>query len=157
VPIQRGELEALACAIKAVGPGNVYPNKIGQFTVGDAHWAVLPNTPIYGKVEVRRTIQGIHESLTGNSAALIGGRFVSWALARELNNDVDEIIISDKDPWVEKVTVDILSEELEPNIIGASSDDVQASRNADHTIITSTIPGLVKKISGKLEGTITLI
>ncbi|HII84019.1 MAG TPA: 5,10-methenyltetrahydromethanopterin hydrogenase cofactor biosynthesis protein HmdC [Methanobacterium subterraneum] len=157
VPIQRGELEALACAIKAVGPENVYPNKIGQFTVGDAHWAVLPHTPIYEKVEVRRTIQGIHESLTGNSAALIGGRFVSWALARELNNDVDEIIISDKDPWVEKVTVDILNEELKPNIIGAASDDVQASQNADHTIITSTIPGLMKKISGKLDKTITLI
>ncbi|WP_321421136.1 5,10-methenyltetrahydromethanopterin hydrogenase cofactor biosynthesis protein HmdC [uncultured Methanobacterium sp.] len=157
VPIQRGELEALASSIKAVGPENVYPQKIGDFTLGDAHWAVVPNSPIYEKVEVRRTIHGIHESLTGNSAALIGGRFVSWALARELNKDVDEIIISDKDPWVEKVTVDILNKELSSNVIGASSDDKNASKNADHTIITSTIPGLVRKISGKLDGAFTLI
>ena len=157
VPIQRGELEALARAIKVVGPENVYPQRIGEFTVGDAHWAVVPNSPIYENVKVERTIQGIHETMTGSSAALIGGRFVSWALARELNNDVDEIIISDADPWVEKVTVDILSEELQPNISGASSDDVKASRNADHTIITSTIPGLVTQISRKLDGSITLI
>ncbi|MEN6330297.1 MAG: 5,10-methenyltetrahydromethanopterin hydrogenase cofactor biosynthesis protein HmdC, partial [Methanobacteriaceae archaeon] len=85
VPIQRGELEVLASSIKAVGPENVYPQKIGDFTVGDAHWAVVPNSPIYEKVEVQRTIQSIHESLTGSSAALIGGRFVSWALAKELN------------------------------------------------------------------------
>jgi len=157
VPIQREELEVLARAIKVVGPENVYPQKIGKFPVGDAHWAVVPNSPIYGKVEVERTIQGIHETLTGSSAALIGGRFISWALAKELDNDVDEIIISDKDPWVEKVTVDILSKELEPNIIGASSDDRLASKNADHTIITSTIPSLVNKISRKLEGSTTLI
>jgi hypothetical protein len=157
VPIQRGELEALACSIKAVGPENVYPQKIGDFTLGDAHWAVVPHSPIYEKVEVQRTIQGIHESLTGSSAALIGGRFVSWALARELNNDIDEIIISDKDPWVEKVTVDILNKELPSTVIGASSDDKLASQNADHTIITSTIPGLVRMISGKLDGSITLI
>ena len=157
VPIQRGELEALACSIKAVGPENVYPHKIGDFTLGDAHWAVVPHSPIYEKVEVQRTIQGIHESLTGSSAALIGGRFVSWALARELNKDIDEIIISDKDPWVEKVTVDILNEELPSTVIGASSDDKSASQNADHTIITSTIPGLVRRISGKLDGSITLI
>jgi 5,10-methenyltetrahydromethanopterin hydrogenase cofactor biosynthesis protein HmdC len=157
IPIQRGELEALACSIKLVGPENVYPQKIGDFTIGDAHWAVVPHSPIYEKVEVGRTIQGIHESLTGNSVALIGGRFVSWALARELDNDVDEIIISDADPWVEKVTVDILSEELEPNIIGASSDDRLASQNADHTVITSTIPGLVRRISRKLNGATTFI
>lgn len=157
VPIQRGELEALASAIKVVGPENVYPQKVGEFPVGDAHWAVLPNSPIYEKVKVERTIQGIHETLTGSSAALIGGRFVSWALARELDNDVDEIIISDKDPWVEKVTVDILSRELEPNIIGGSSDDRLASENADHTIITSTIPGLVTRISRRLDDPITLI
>ncbi len=157
VPIQRGELEALASSIKAVGPENVYPQKIGDFTLGDAHWAVVPNSPIYEKVEVRRTIQGIHESLTGNSAALIGGRFVSWALARELNNDMDEIIISDKDPWVEKVTVDILNKELSSNVIGASSDDKNASKNADHTIITSTIPGVVRRISRSLDGAITFI
>ncbi|EKQ53458.1 MAG: 5,10-methenyltetrahydromethanopterin hydrogenase cofactor biosynthesis protein HmdC [Methanobacterium sp. Maddingley MBC34] len=157
VPIQRGELEALACSIKVVGPENVYPQKIGDFTVGDAHWAVVPHSPIYEKVEVQRTIQSIHETLTGSSAALIGGRFVSWALARELNNDMDEIIISDKDPWVEKVTVDILNEELPSTVIGASSDDKSASKNADHTIITSTIPGLVRRISRSLDGAITLI
>lgn len=157
VPIQKGELETLARAIKVVGPENVYPEKIGKFTVGDAHWAVIPNSPIYKKVKVERTIQDIHETMTGSSAALIGGRFVSWALAKQLDNDVDEIIISDADPWVEKVTVEILSKELKPNIIGASSDDIKASENADHTIITSTIPGIVNKISKKLDGSVTLI
>ncbi|NYB52098.1 MAG: 5,10-methenyltetrahydromethanopterin hydrogenase cofactor biosynthesis protein HmdC [Methanobacteriaceae archaeon] len=157
VPIQRDELEALARAIKVVGPENVYPQKIGEFPIGDAHWAVVPSSPLYEKVKVKRTIQSVHESLTGSSAALLGGRFVSWALAKELSQDMDEIIISDKDPWVEKVTVDILNEQLPSTIIGASTDDIKASQNAEHTIITSTIPELVTQISRKLDESITLI
>ena len=156
-PIQRGELEALARAIKVVGPENVYPNKIGWNTVGDAHWAVLPNTPLYKKVNVDMTIQEVPEILKGNNVALLGGRFVSWCLAKELDKELDEIIISDADPWVEKVSVQLLNQELDTNIIGAGSNDQKAAKNADNTIITSTIPELVTKISKKVDGSINLI
>lgn len=156
-PIQRSELMALARAIKVVGLENVYPNKIGYNTVGDAHWAVLPNTPLYDMANVNQTIQDIPEILNGTSAALLGGRFVSWCLTKELASELDEIVISDTDPWVEKVTVQHLNQELNINILGAGSNDEEAAKNADNTIITSTIPELVRKISNKIDKSISFI
>ncbi len=157
VPIQRGELEALARSIKVVGPENVYPYKIGWNYVGDAHWAVLPHTPLYNNVDVLRTREDILEMMTGSSAALLGGRFVSWSLAEALSQDLDELIISDADPWVEKVTVETLNQELNINVMGAGSDDKKAAQNSDNIILTSTIPELVRKITNRVEGTISLI
>ncbi|MDP3034444.1 MAG: FeGP cofactor biosynthesis family protein, partial [Methanobacteriaceae archaeon] len=91
------------------------------------------------------------------SVALFGGRFVSWAMAKELDGLVDEIIISDTDPWVEKVTVDNLRSELKTDIIQANSDDKKAYNNAQSSIITSTIPGLAQKLSKNLPGSINLV
>jgi 5,10-methenyltetrahydromethanopterin hydrogenase cofactor biosynthesis protein HmdC len=157
IPIQNEELKSLARAIKILGPENVYPNKIGWNTVGDAHWAVLSNTPLYQNIGVEKTIDNIHESLNGSSVALLGGRFLSWGLAKKLDNDFDEIVISDVDPWVEKVTVQILNQELNTNVVGSGSNDETAANNTDNTIITSTVPELVRMISLKIEGSISLI
>ena len=157
IPIQRGELEALARAVKIVGPENIYPHKIGYLPVGDAHWAVLANSNLYKKITIEKTVKDIPEVINGDSVALLGGRFVSWAVAKEIDDLVDDIIISDVDPWVEKATVTNLREELSSNIISAGSDDKKAALDSKNSIITSTVPYVVSKISRRISGAISLI
>ena len=157
IPVQRGELEALARAVKIVGIENVYPQKIGSFPVGDAHWVTLANSNIYNNVVVDKTINDIPKMIKGRSAALLGGRFVSWAVAKEIDGLVDEIIISDANPWVEQVTVSNLREELSSNVFAADSNDKTASYTCDNSIITSTVPHVVNKISKKIDRAITMV
>ena len=57
----------------------------------------------------------------GDTVALLGGRFVSWAIAIKLDGVVDNIIISDIDPWVEHVTIDNPRSELQSDKIPANS------------------------------------
>ncbi len=161
VPIQKNELESLARAIKIVGRSNVYPKKIGYSTLGDAHWACLPSTPIYSNVSVKNTVNDLvlmaKEGDLGKCITLCGGRFVSWAIANELSSYMEQIIISDIDPWVEKVTVDNLSNALNTEVTAAGSDDEAAHGMSDSTIICTTVPKLAKKISGMNTGSIELI
>ncbi len=157
IPIQRDELKAVARAVKILGPENVYPQMMGKSTIGDAHWAVMQNTPLYEAVGVEKTVHDIKNIVDGKTVAMLGGRFLSWGLAKELSKDFDEIVISDTDPWVEKVTVDTLNQELSSNVIRGRSDDVNSAKISDSTIITSTYPELVKKLSTKIDGSITLI
>ncbi|MCE5215135.1 MAG: 5,10-methenyltetrahydromethanopterin hydrogenase cofactor biosynthesis protein HmdC [Methanobacterium sp.] len=157
VPIQRGELEALARAVKIVGSENIYPKKIGSLPVGDAHWAVLANSNLYNKITIGKSVKDIPDVINGDSVALLGGRFVSWAVTEEIDGLVDEIIISDTDPWVEKATVNILRDEMNSNIIAAGSDDKTASSNCENSIITSTVPYVVNKIVKRINGVVTLI
>ncbi len=160
-PIQKGELEALACAVKVVGPDRVYPKKTGGTTLGDAHWVCLCSTPLFERTMVRYTVSDIGSMAAGggigDSVALLGGRFVSWALAQELDRFVDEIIITDADPWVEKMTVENLRPVLKADLIPGDSDDRKAGKASDTAIITSTIPGIVKKISSGVESAISLV
>lgn len=160
-PIQKGELEALARAVKVVCPDNVYPKKIGHTYVGDAHWACLPLTPLYRRMEVKNTVSDIvalaKEGRIGDHVALLGGRFVSWAVADALDGFVDHVTISDIDPWVEKVTVDNLRSHIKAEVIPAGSNDQEAAMNAGTTIITSTIPPLVSKIAGRIGDAITFV
>lgn len=159
-PIQKGELEALARAVKVVGPANVYPEKIGYTTVGDAHWVCLSSTPIYDRVNVNTTVQDIRrmaeEGKIGDSVALLGGRFVSWVIAKELDNFVDEITITDTDPWVEKTSSDNLRSELKSGIIRGNCDDKNAYQNSETTIVCTTIPSVSSGISKKIGNTITV-
>lgn len=160
-PIGRGELEALATSIKVVGPENVYPKTIGNFTLGDAHWVCIAQSPLYSKARVENTVQDIVQ-MTRNgeikdSVALFGGRFVSWAVAKELDGLIDQIVISDIDPWVEKVTVDNLQRDLKSDVIPGNGDDRTAHNNTHSSIITSTIPLLAQKLSKNLPGAITLV
>lgn len=157
VPIQRPELEALARAVKVVGPENVYPKKIGQVPMGDAHWAVISSTPIYDGVKIKNTTKTILENVKGDSVALLGGRFVSWAAAQSLDGEVDEIVVSDIDPWVEKATVEIMDGALKSTVLGAGSKDLEAYRNSETTFITSTIPEVVGKLSQKFEAAKTFV
>lgn len=160
-PIGKSELEALARAVKVVGPKNIYPQKVGYTTLGDAHWVCLASTPLYDRAIVGKTVSNIvnmaDEGMIGEKVALLGGRFVSWALAKALDGRVGEITISDADPWVEKVTTENLRYELGGNIVRGHSNDAAASANSDTTIICSTIPGIARKISRNLENAITLV
>ncbi|AXV36897.1 MAG: 5,10-methenyltetrahydromethanopterin hydrogenase cofactor biosynthesis protein HmdC [Methanobacterium sp. BRmetb2] len=157
VPIQKGELKALARAVKIVGIDNIYPNKIGSLEVGDAHWVALANSNLYKNIKIERNTRDVVDILEGSSVSLLGGRFVSWALAKELDGYVDEIIISDIDPWVEKATINNLQEELNSNVIGAGSNDKKAFENSNMAVITSTVPQIVNKISKNLDAAIRLI
>ncbi|OPY20165.1 MAG: Fibrillarin-like archaeal protein [Methanobacterium sp. PtaU1.Bin097] len=157
VPIGRGELEALARAVKVVGSEYLYPNKIGSFPVGDAHWVVIANSDIYRNIAVEKTVKDIPEVINGESVALLGGRFISWVVAKEIDSIVDEIIISDADPWVEKATVDNLRGVLNSEVKAAGSDDKKAVLNSKNSIITSTVPYVVRKISRNINGAVALI
>jgi len=160
-PIQKEELEALAKAVRIVGPENVYPKSFGGSFIGDAHWACLPQTPLYQRMKVLRTASDIKlmamESLIGDNVALLGGRFLSWAIAQKLDGNADQIIISDIDPWVEKITTEILRSELKTDIIPAESNDKKAYELSDTAIICSTIPQLVQKMSWDMYDAVTLI
>lgn len=160
-PIQKNELEALAMAVKAAGEDNVYPASIGHTFVGDAHWASLPHTPLYERVKIQKSVNDIKrmasEGLLGDKVAILGARFLSWVLSKELEDYVDEIIISDTDRWVEKVTLDNLKSQLKVDLQGANGDDKIAYEYADTTIISSTIPSIVNKISRNFKGSISFV
>ncbi len=118
-------------------------------------------SPLYAKAQVENTVADIVQMAENgqikDSVALFGGRFVSWAMAKELDGLVDQIIISDTDPWVEKVTVNNLRSELKTDIVPANSNDKEAYNNAQSSIITSTIPGLARRLSKNLPGSIALV
>jgi 5,10-methenyltetrahydromethanopterin hydrogenase cofactor biosynthesis protein HmdC len=161
VPIQKGELEAISRAVQVVGRDHVYPSVIGYTSVGDAHWACLPTTPLYRRTEVQRTVTDLvhlaEDGKIGESIALLGGRFLSWVIAKELDGLVDEIYISDADPWVEKVTIDNLSPVVKSGLIQGESNDRNMSEIADTTIITSTIPSVATRIARNIPGSLTFI
>ncbi len=160
-PIMKEEVEALARAVKIVGPEHVYPEKIGDCAVGDAHWVCLQSTPLYRRVRVGKTAADISamakEGLLGDTVALLGGRFVSWVLARELEGYVDRIIISDTDPRVENVTVENLRSALRMDIEQGGSDDLLSSNRSDTAIVCSTIPSINRKISLGVRNPISLL
>ena len=156
LPAQKHDLLAIATAVKIAGPDYVYPNKIGSYFVGDAHWATLLSSNMYKNLQLKHTLDEIVDSVKGNSVALHGGRFISWVLAKELENKVDEIIISDIDPWVLDMTIDNLQGELKTNIV-AASDDVSAARDADFSIASSTMIPVKNSILKKVPNAFTIV
>ncbi len=156
VPVQREELLALATAVKIAGPNNIYPKTIGSYTVGDAHWATLTSSKMYEGIVLKHTLDEIVDSVNGDSVALLGGRFISWVIANELDNQVDEIVISDVDPWVQKMTVDNLSDCLNATVIAADNDK-QAANEASSSIITSTVPAISNKILNNIPDALNII
>jgi len=87
---------------------------------------------------------------------LHGGRFISWVIAKELDSQVDEIIISDIDDWVLKNTVDNLQDELNATII-AESDDKAASSAADFSIASSTMIPVKENVLKKVPNALTIV
>ena len=156
LPVQRQDLLALATAVKIAGPDYVYPRKIGQYYVGDAHWATLINSRMYENIELKHTLDDIVSQAQGNTIALHGGRFISWVIANELDKQVDEIIISDTDPWVQNITVNNLQDELNATIIPAK-DDVTASKEADLSIASSTMISVKDSILSKVPDALKLV
>jgi len=161
VPIQKAQMEALAAAVKVSGTENVYPRTLGYTYVGDAHWACLPSTPLYGRVEVKRDVNALVKMAEDGDihgrVAIFGARFVSWVIAKKLDGLVDEFVLVDRDPWVEQVTVDNLRSELRTDVHPGNSDDEGAYSGADSSIVSTTIPGISAKISGKFRDAVTLV
>ncbi|HJK77701.1 MAG TPA: 5,10-methenyltetrahydromethanopterin hydrogenase cofactor biosynthesis protein HmdC [Methanocorpusculum sp.] len=155
-PIQKGEMKALARAVKVVGPEHAYPRRIGFTTLGDAHWACLAQTPLYARVTVENTVEDLVRRADagelGERVALLGGRFVSWAVARALEGKVDHLVIGDADSRVEQVTLENLREAVSTDISGGGSDDRSAAAGADAVVVCSTVPAIAGKISKTVGG-----
>lgn len=156
IPVQREELTALTTAVKLAGPDYIYPRKIGDYTVGDAHWATLIHSKMHEGITLKNTIEDAVNSVNGNSVALLGGRFISWVLANELDKYVDEIIISDTDPWVQKMTVDNLQGAVNATVI-AGENDKSSANAADDAIITTTVPQISKNILNTVPNAFNLV
>ena len=158
VPVQRDELLALTHAVKLAGPENIYPKTIGSFAIGDAHWATIQNSKMYKEMNLPISLDEIAAKINGDSVSLHGGRFVSWLVAKELDKKgVDEIIITDSNPWVEKVSVENLQEELKATIIQGHADDKAVGRIAKESVITTTIPKIHNIISSKIPHALNII
>ncbi len=156
LPAQKHDLLAIATAVKFAGTENIYPNKIGSYYVGDAHWATLVNSRMYQNVELKYTLNDIVNLVEGNTISLHGGRFISWVLAKELDKHVDEIIISDVDEWVLNNTVNNLQGELNATIIAESNDEL-ASSQAEFSIASTTMIPIKNNILKKIPNALPIV
>jgi 5,10-methenyltetrahydromethanopterin hydrogenase cofactor biosynthesis protein HmdC len=156
LPAQKHDLLAIATAVKLAGPENIYPHKIGDYHIGDAHWATLVNSRMYSNIDLKYTLDEIVDAVDGSSVALHGGRFISWVLAEKLSKQVDEIIISDVDEWVLKNTVDNLQNCLDVTIVG-ESDDNKAANQADFSIASSTMIPVKENVLRKVPNALTIV
>lgn len=156
LPAQKHDLLAIATAVKLAGRNNIYPNKIGAYHVGDAHWATLVNSRMYQNIQLKHTLSDIVNLAEGNTISLHGGRFISWVIAKELDNYVDEIIISDVDKWVLDNTVNNLQDELNATII-PKSDDKAAANQSDFSIASSTMIPIKENILKKVPNALTIV
>lgn len=156
LPAQKHDLLAIATAVKLAGPEYIYPNKIGSYYVGDAHWATLVNSRMYQNIQLKHTLNDIVNLTEGNTVSLHGGRFISWVLAKELDKQVDEIIISDVDKWVLDNTINNLQDELNATIIAESDDKVAASQS-DFSIASTTMIPIKDNILKKVPNELTIV
>lgn len=77
-------------------------------------------------------------------------------MANELDKNVDEIIISDVDPWVQNISVNNLQEALNATIIPAQ-DDISAAKEADFSIASSTMIPVKNNILKKVPNALTIV
>ena len=156
MPAQKHDLLAIATAVKLAGPDNIYPHKIGDYHIGDAHWATLVNSRMYQNIQLKHSLDEIVGMAEGSSVSLHGGRFISWVLAEKLSKQVDEIIISDVDEWVLRNTVDNLQKCLDVTIIG-EADDKTAANQADFSIASSTMIPVKDNVLRKVPNALTIV
>ena len=156
LPAQKHDLLAIATAVKLAGPENIYPHKIGDYHIGDAHWATLVNSRMYANINLKHTLDEIVSMAEGKTVALHGGRFISWVLAEKLDKQVDEIIIADVDKWVLDNTVDNLQNCLDATIIG-DTDDKTAASKADFSIASSTMIPIRENVLRKVPDALTIV
>ena len=122
--------------------GNVYPYSIGGFYLGDAHWAAIKESNLCRKLKINKTIDDISAEKVG----LIGGRYISWAIAEK----AEEVYISDTDSWVEKATIKILND-AGINAYPCNGDDKKAVESSEKAYITTFIPNIALRILNKLR------
>ena len=133
-----------------------WSNKIGSYYVGDAHWATLVNSRMYQNINLKHSLTDIVDLADGNTISLHGARFISWVLAKELDEQVDEIIISDVDKWVLDNTVNNLQGTLDATII-AETDDKAAAAQADFSIASTTMVPIKENILRKVPNALTIV
>ena len=156
LPAQKHDLLAIATAVKIAGPENIYPHKIGDYHIGDAHWATLVNSRMYQNIQLKHTLDEIVGLAEGSTVALHGGRFISWVLAEKLSEQVDEIIISDVDKWVLDNTVENLQGCLDVTVTGEIDDKVAADQ-ADFSIASSTMIPVKENVLRKVPNALTIV
>ena len=156
LPAQKHDLLAIATAVKIAGPENIYPHKIGDYHIGDAHWATLVNSRMYQNIQLKHTLDEIVGLAEGSTVALHGGRFISWVLAEKLSGQVDEIIISDVDKWVLDNTVENLQGCLDITVTGEIDDKVAADQ-ADFSIASSTMIPVKENVLRKVPNALTIV
>ena len=76
LPAQKHDLLAIATAVKLAGPENIYPHKIGDYAIGDAHWATLVNSRMYENINLKHSLDDLVKLADGKTIALHGGRFI---------------------------------------------------------------------------------
>lgn len=134
--------------IKAISYGNsflrgeIYPNTLGNFYIGDAHWRVIYNSKLRNIFKTSKTI----DEIEGKSIGLLGGRYISWTIAKK----ADEVYISDKDLDVERLTIKILNKNG-INAYPCKGNDKKAIAMSDEAYITTFIPELAYKIKNKYK------
>ncbi len=158
VPADRLTAEVIAKSANFLGD-MLYPTaEIGGIPIGDAHWVVLKNSPLGRRAKPKITLtelKNLVEERGVKKLGLIGARFVAWGIAKALEGTVEEILLSDKDPYVEAVSAHILGNNLNVKVSRAHGDDEKVVRECDLTVVASFIPALVRRFSST-RGVITL-
>ena len=124
----------------------IYPNTLGGFFIGDAHWVAFRNSNFYRIERYDKTLNDIERV---DRLGLLGGRYIAWAMSKIL--EPEEVYISDPDPWVERSTVKVLRD-AGIDAYGRNGRDEEVLKNADKTYITSFIPEIVLKIKRRFKG-----
>ena len=120
----------------------IYPNKIGNFPIGDAHWVSIKNSKLKEKT-VGITLNNLDSN---GKIGLLGGRYIGWGIVKHLSPD--EVYVSDRDKWVEYATCHILEKEGY-NVYPSNGDDKKTIEKSDKTYITSFIPEIVIRLKNK--------
>jgi 5,10-methenyltetrahydromethanopterin hydrogenase cofactor biosynthesis protein HmdC len=124
------------------GNSLIYPNKIGDFFTGDAHWVAVNNSNLADNLHTK-TIDDIEKV---DKLGALGGRYVAWGLIDALKPE--EVYISDANKWVEYATIKILND-AGINAYGTDGNDKKVIEQADKSFITSFIPEINLKIKNK--------
>ncbi len=127
----------------------LYPKKLWEIPVGDAHWLLLSNSPLAQKLKLKMTPESLLDEIKRKKVkklALLGARFVAWAVAMIVSKEVEEFVISDPDQTVESRTAEVFTK-AGFKVLRAYGDDEVAVNSSDAAVLCSFMPTLLKKFS----------
>jgi len=130
------------------GKHMIYPEMIGNYFMGDAHWVSVTNSRMYNSPYFGKTLDSLEEELDTQKIGVLGGRYVAWGIANALKPE--ELYVSDIDPFVEAATVKILNDSG-INAYACNGSDRKALESADKTVITTMIPEIVLRIKNRFD------